>query len=86
MRQPIANDLNPCFDPPLVTRSNLAYPPLLPACVTPAGDEVIALDSILARVRGDLDLDALLPPFLCETVEGAETVTWDDQRFTCSTT
>ena len=52
---------------------------------TPAGDESIALDSVLARVRGDLDLDALLPPFLCETIEGATTVTWDDQTFTCLT-
>ena len=52
---------------------------------TAAGSRTISLDSYLARVRGDLDLPALLPPFLCETVLEAISVSWDDETFRCPT-
>ena len=50
---------------------------------TSTGSLVIDLEEVMARVRGDIPLEELLPPHLCSTVEGAETVTWDDKRHEC---
>ena len=52
---------------------------------TRSGVQNVDLDSYLARVRGDLDLSVLLPPFLCEEVEGAISVSWDEQTYRCPT-
>ena len=50
---------------------------------TLTGNLVIDLEEVMARARGDIPLEELLPPHLCETVEGAETVTWDDKSYKC---
>ena len=51
---------------------------------TGEGEVSIELSDVLARVRGDLDLPGLLPPFLCDTVEGAISVTWGNEEYRCS--
>ena len=50
---------------------------------TPTGTVVIDLEEVMARARADIPLAELLPPHLCDTVEGAEFVTWDDKRYQC---
>ena len=50
---------------------------------TPTGTVVIDLEDVMARARGDIPLEKLLPPHLCNTVEGAEFVTWGEKRYEC---
>ena len=50
---------------------------------TSTGSLVIDLEEVMARARGDIPLEELLPPHLCDTVEGAENITWDDKRYEC---
>lgn len=62
----------------------VAAEPVEFSVLTPDGVQPVDLGEVLARVRGDLDLPALLPPFLCETVEGAVEVSWDEEVYECS--
>lgn len=50
---------------------------------TPTGTVVIDLEDVMARARGDIPLEELLPPHLCNTVEGAVSVTWDNKSYQC---
>ncbi len=50
---------------------------------TPTGTVVIDLEEVMARARGDIPLEELLPPHLCNRVEGAVSVTWDDKSYQC---
>jgi hypothetical protein len=52
---------------------------------TPTGTVIIDLEDVMARARSDVPLEELLPPHLCNTVEGAESVTWDDKSYQCLT-
>ena len=51
---------------------------------TSTGSLVIDLEQVMARTRADIPLEALLPPHRCNTVDGAESVTWDDKGYECS--
>lgn len=51
--------------------------------VTGEGETNVRPDDVLARARGDLDLERLIPPFLCETVDGAVRVVWDGGEHRC---
>lgn len=50
---------------------------------TPDGSQIVDIQAITARLRSDIDFESLLPPHLCETVTGAERVTWEDEVFRC---
>lgn len=50
---------------------------------TPGTSQGIALDEVLAKVRGDLDLAHLIPPHLCATVNDAFKVSWNDSVYQC---
>lgn len=50
---------------------------------TTNGDVSIDLEDYMARVRGDIDIEALLPPHLCQVVQGAIRVTWADGSYEC---
>jgi len=44
---------------------------------------VIDLEAVMARARGDIPLEELLPPHLCDTIQEAESVTWHDKSYEC---
>jgi hypothetical protein len=44
---------------------------------------VIHLEDVMARPRADMDLETILPPFLCDTVDGAVVIRWDESDFEC---
>ena len=49
-----------------------------------ARDRALAdLEAVMARARGDIPLEELLPPHLCDTVQGAENVSWDGKSYEC---
>jgi len=50
---------------------------------TATGTLVIDLQEVMANPRGDIPLEELLPTHLCETVDGAAFVTWNDKRYEC---
>ena len=50
---------------------------------TPDGSQTVDIQEVTARLRSDIDFEKLLPPHLCETVGGAERVTWEDEVFKC---
>lgn len=62
----------------------VAAEPIQFTVLTASGENIVQLDDIMARVRGDIDLPTLLPPFLCMTVEGALAVSWHHETYTCS--
>lgn len=49
---------------------------------TNSGRVEINLDDYMARVRSDIDIEALLPPHLC-SVALAREVIWDSSRLAC---
>ncbi len=49
----------------------------------PDRNEVVDLNQVTARLRADLDLEALIPPFVCEQNDDAVRVTWLDEVFEC---
>ena len=58
-------------------------PPVEFTVHTDSGSELIDLDAYMARVRGDISLEDLLPPHLCNTIDNASSVTWDQSSFEC---
>jgi hypothetical protein len=51
--------------------------------VTATEETVFPLETVLARPRGDMALEELVPPHLCATVEGAVRVIWEEGVFEC---
>lgn len=49
----------------------------------PAQQREIALEDYVAEVRGEIDLEGLLPPHLCDVFPDAIRVTWESGEFTC---
>ncbi len=58
-------------------------PPIEFVVHTEDGDVEVKVQDHFARVRGDLPVAVLLPPKLCEEIEGAESVTWDGNSYQC---
>lgn len=50
---------------------------------TSDGSQVVDLEEITARFRADLDLEALVPPFICDQVSSAQSVNWNGQTHRC---
>lgn len=50
---------------------------------TEEGSTIVDLEDVTAGLRADLDLETLIPPFVCERIPGAVRVTWDDQSYRC---
>lgn len=44
---------------------------------------VLQLEDVVARARGDIPFKTLLPPHLCNTIDGAERVTWNEMEYRC---
>jgi len=51
--------------------------------ITESGAVEVELDDYVAGPRGDVDIDGLLPPHLCNVVSGAVRVTWDSGDHEC---
>lgn len=51
--------------------------------ITRDGELDIDTEDYLARLRGDLALTVIFPPHLCDVVEGAQSVTWEDGGYRC---
>ena len=51
--------------------------------VTPSGVIQIDPDDVLAKPRGDMHLDDLLPPYLCAIYPEAIRVTWSEGELEC---
>lgn len=49
----------------------------------PTGFETVDLEEVLARVRLDMDLEALVPSFLCDTDTSIVAVIWNGERLRC---
>ena len=50
---------------------------------TPTQQREISLEDYVAGVRGEIDLEGLLPPHLCNVFPDAIEVTWESGEFTC---
>lgn len=50
---------------------------------TQEGTEPVDIDEIVARLRADLPLEEVVPPYICETTPSALEVTWDGQEYEC---
>ena len=50
---------------------------------TDGGSQLIDLDLYMARIRGDMSLEDLLPPHLCTIIDDATSVTWNRSNFEC---
>jgi hypothetical protein len=51
--------------------------------VTETGEAKVDYDAVLARPRGDLALEDLIPPHVCATFDGAVRVVWDGGSYEC---
>ena len=50
---------------------------------TDAGAEDVTASQFMAVPRADLPLEALLPPHLCQVIDGAIRVTWEEGEHEC---
>jgi len=60
-----------------------ARPPIEFVVHTTEGEVEVTVEHHFARLRSDLPVAELLPPRLCEEVDGAESVTWDGNTYRC---
>jgi hypothetical protein len=51
--------------------------------LTPDGPQDMELEEVMARARGDIPIEILIPPHLCDSVEGAESITWGSSVYEC---
>ncbi len=60
-----------------------ASPATVFVVVTPDDEVPVSPRTVMARARGDLDLETLIPPFLCARNPSAERIVWDSGEHRC---
>lgn len=50
---------------------------------TPDGDVDVDLADFLVRQRAEIDVAEVLPPHLCDVIQGASVVRWGDGEYRC---
>lgn len=50
---------------------------------TNSGDVEIDLDDFVARARGDIDLEEVLPTHLCRVIPDADSIAWESEQHQC---